>query len=100
MLYYLDHVVVGVSVHLPLKHPLGVHELAVPVTKVTVTVHNAHHHYHHHQIIITASPLALTSHHATQHHQHHALLVNMLVLRPLLEGRLQRVSHVLWRNKI
>ena len=57
-------------------------------------------HHHNHQIIITASPLALTSHHPTQHDQHHALLVNVLVLRPLLKGRLERVSHVLWRNEI
>ena len=38
MLYYLDHVVVGVSVHLPLEHPLSVHELAVPESEVTVSL--------------------------------------------------------------
>ena len=33
---YLDHIVVGVSVHLPLEHPLGVHKLAVSDIKFTI----------------------------------------------------------------
>ena len=68
MLDYLDHVVVGVSVHLPLEQPLGVHELAV---------HLPH-----------------ASHHVGKHHSHHGLLVQVLITWPLLECGLETKSLV------
>ena len=47
-------------VHLPLEHPLGVHELAVH--------------------------LSTARHHGEQHGDHHGLLVQMFIIRSLLEG--------------
>ena len=68
---YPDHAKIWVSLHLPLKQPLGVHELTV------------------------ALPHA--AHHAHQHDQHHALLVHMLLAWSFLKCSFQRICYILGR---
>ena len=68
LILYLNHIVVRISIHFPLEHPLGIHELTVG--------------------------LPHACHHVDQHHCYHALLIQVLLMWPLLKCGFERISHM------